>query len=140
MDKYGDNVVAQALQGDGYRRRHDELKKKLVRLMRWAGIDVQCEVFNLFSGLIPQEGLARLERGRKRQGLVPDFLLRVPGEVVGEVGVAGDVQVLAELKILSSCPTRYQRAPPARESAVVRRANLLPSEYERKTVWGSARR
>ena len=27
--------------------------------------------------------LSRLERGRKRQGLVPDFLLRVPGEAVG---------------------------------------------------------
>ena len=132
VDKYGDNVVAQALQGDGYRRRHDELKRKLVGLMRWAGMDVQCEVFNLFSGLIPQEGLARLERGRKRQGLVPDFLLRVPGEAVGVVGAAGDVQVLAELKMLSSCPTRYHRAPRARESAVVRRANLLPGEYERK--------
>ena len=26
VDRYGDKVVAQALQGDGYRRRHDELK------------------------------------------------------------------------------------------------------------------
>ena len=132
VDRYGDNVVAQALQGDGYRRRHDELKKKLVGLLRWAGIDVQCEVFNLFSGLIPQEGLSRLERGRKRQGLVPDFLLRLPGQAVGAAGAAGDVQVLAELKMLSSCPTRYPRAPRARESAVTRRANLLPREYERK--------
>ena len=101
---------------------------------------MQCEVFYLFSGLIPQEGLSRLERGRKRQSLVPDFLFQFPGEAVGVAGAAGDVQVLAELKMLSRCPTRYQRAPPARESAVVRRANLLPSEYERKTVWGSARR
>ena len=89
VDRYGDNVVAQALQGDGYRRRHDELKKKLVELLRWAGIDVQCEVFNLFSGLIPQEGLSRLERGCKRQCLVPDFLLRVPSQAVGAAGAAG---------------------------------------------------
>ena len=34
--------------------------------------------------------------------------------------------------MLSSCPTRYPRAPRARESAVARRANLLPREYERK--------
>ena len=79
-----------------------------------------------------QGGLSRLEKGRKRQGMVPDFLLRVPGETVGEVGAAGDVQVLAELKILSSCPTRYPRAPRAPEPAVARRANLLPGEYLRK--------
>ena len=83
MDRYGDNVVGQALQGDGWRRRHDEIKKKLVNLLRWAGVDVQCEVFNLFSAHIPQKGLSRLERGRKRQGMVPDFLIRAPGETVG---------------------------------------------------------
>ena len=30
------------------------------------------------SGHIPQQGLARIEAGRKRQGLVPDFLVREP--------------------------------------------------------------
>ena len=29
--------------------------------------------FNLFAGLIPQQGLTRLERGRKRQGILPDY-------------------------------------------------------------------
>ena len=32
------------------------------------------EVLGEFSHLIPQKGLSRMERGRKRQGLVPDFL------------------------------------------------------------------
>ena len=67
MDRYGDNVVSQPLAGDGFRRRHDSCKAKLLSLMKSASIDVECEVFNLFSGLIPQEGLNRLERGRKRQ-------------------------------------------------------------------------
>ena len=39
-----------------------------------------CEVFNLFTHLIPQEGLSRMDRGRKRQGLVPDFMMEVAGE------------------------------------------------------------
>ena len=34
-----------------------------------------CEVFNMFAHLIPQEGLSRIERGCKRHGLVPDFML-----------------------------------------------------------------
>ena len=45
---------------------------------RWAGVDVECEVFNLFLGLVPQPGLARIEAGRKRQGLVPEFHVKEP--------------------------------------------------------------
>ena len=78
VDKYGDAVMASALQGDGWRRRHDGVKMRIFGLLRWAGVEVDCEVFNVFSGLIPQQGLNRLEQGRKRQGLVPDFRLRVP--------------------------------------------------------------
>ena len=39
-----------------------------------------------------------MERGRKRQGLVPDFLLELP--------CLGKKLVLAVLKTLSCCPTR----------------------------------
>ena len=113
IDKYGDTVISEPVAGDGFRRRHDEIKGKLLSLLKWSGIDVECEVFNLFSGLIPQEGLNRLERGRKRQGILPDFRIRssVPGDGVGSGGAAVSESRLAELKVLSSCPTRYARAP-----------------------------
>ena len=95
---------------------------------------MECEVFNLFSGLIPQEGLNRLERGRKRQGILPDFRLRgsVAGMRVGVRGAVASESRLAELKVLSSCPTRYARAPRAREKAVKKRADQLPNEYLKK--------
>lgn len=98
VDRYGDNVVGQTLQGDGFRKRHDHVKRKILSLLRWAGVDVECEVFNLFARLIPQQGLSRLERGRKRQGMVADFRVRLPGEEVGVEGAGGAVSVLAELK------------------------------------------
>ena len=102
MDKFGDKVVAARVAGDGYRTRHDGMKTRLKNLLRWAGLEHTCEVFNDFSGLIPQQGLARIERGRKRQGLVPDFKVRLPvaGRGAGETEVA-----LAELKVISCCPT-----------------------------------
>ena len=68
--------------GDEWRTKHDSLKMKLRKLCLWAQIPVVCEVFNLFSSCIPQAGLSRLERGRKRQGLVLDF--KLPGERGGE--------------------------------------------------------
>ena len=74
--------------------RHDNVKMMLSRLLRWAKMPFQCEVFNLFAHLIPQDGLSRMERGRKRQGLVPDFLL----ELDGERGQKKDE--LAELKVI----------------------------------------
>ena len=132
MDRYGDNVVAQTLAGDRYRKRHDDVKRKIFGLMRWAGIDAECKVFNLFARYIPQQGLSRMERGRKRQGMVPDFALRLPGELAEGLGVGGNSVVLAELKVLSSCPTRYRRAPRAAVKAVTRRAGELPGEYARK--------
>ena len=97
VDLYCDAVMAEAVSGDGWRKRHDQVKMRLLGLLRWAGIEVDCEVFNLFSGLIPQRGLARIEKGRKRRGLVPDFRVRLPA--------AGgrpddDKIVLAELKWL----------------------------------------
>ena len=70
VDLNGDNVVGQALAGDGWRIRHNNVKEKILSLLKWAGLQVTCELFKLFAGLIPQEGLSRMERGRKRQGMV----------------------------------------------------------------------
>ena len=83
-------------------------------------------VFGEFSHLIPQEGLSRMERGRKRQGLVPDFLLRFNhGDCV--------TSVLADIKILSCCPTRYPvGGPKGGDKAVDRRASKLQGEYLNK--------
>ena len=68
--KWGDNVVNAVTAGDGWRKRHDSLKLLLRCLLVWAGISVDCEVFNLFASNISQDGLNRLEGGRRRQGLV----------------------------------------------------------------------
>ena len=125
VDVFGDGVVAAAVQGDGFRRRHDVVKRRLLSLHKWAGIEVECEVFNLFFSLIPQRGLSRIEAGRKRQGLVPDFKIREPPvEGRGE-----EATVLAELKVITSCPTRYPRNPRSTKKAVDRRADTLPREY-----------
>ena len=108
------------------RKRHDASKLLLRRLLVWAGIPVTCEVFNLFASSIPQEGLNRLEGGRRRQGLVPDFHIPVEGG--------------GELKCMSASSTRYPQGvrPRAFRRAVDRRADLLTSEYQakaRQTDW-----
>ena len=81
--------------GDGLQTRHDAMKLLLRDLHVRAGVPIVCEVFNLFSHCIPQEGLNRLERGRRRQVLVPDFKVRVDG---------GEGDVLCKLKLRMQDP------------------------------------
>ena len=132
VDKFGDQVQAARVEGDNWRKRHDSIKMMLSKLFRWAKMPFQCEVFNLFAHLIPQQGLSRTESGRKRQGLVPDFLL----ELDGERGQKKDE--LAELKVICCCPSRYVMIPPhphpTRDcvKAVDKRAGVLTEEYRKK--------
>ena len=76
------------------------LKMRLLRMCQWAGLEAEVEVFNLFSASIPQEGLNRMERGRKRQSIVPDMRITIPVEGV-------PVPSLHEIKMISSSKTRY---------------------------------
>ena len=125
LDAFGDAVMAANLPGDQFRIRHDALKMTVSRMCQWARLPCTVEVFGLFSHLIPQEGLSRMESGRKRQGIVPDFRLGLPSAAGGAIEYR-----LAELKMISCCPTRY--APGDRTRAVDRRARLLQGEYARK--------
>ena len=93
-------AMATTLQGDTWRIKHDTVKSELNRLCVWSSLPATCEVC-LFSQLIPQEGLNRLERGRKRQAMVQDLQLEIP------CPTGGKVSRLAELKVLNCCPTCY---------------------------------
>ncbi len=121
--------MAATLPGDSWRTRHDMVKTNINSLCTLARLPADCEVFGLFSHLIPADALEReeaLERGRKRQGLLPDFKLELPNPL------GGTSTTLAELKVLGAVRSRYPRGN--RDKAVDRRARLLAGEYRRKVV------
>ena len=124
VDLYGEEVLSTTLTGDHFRKRHDAFKMKLFRLCQWAGLSAEVEVFNLFSASIPQEGLNRMERGRKIQSIVPDMRITIPVE-------GNPVQRLHEIKIISSSKTRYNPNRQGQEAsrAVDTRAGQLTLEY-----------
>ena len=90
----------------------------------------------MFRDLIPVEALAEeetLQRGRGRQGLLPDFRLDLPGPGAGP-GALGNVESkLAELKVIGAVETYYPRggARARNKKGVERRAGLIPGEYRR---------
>ena len=124
VDLYGDVVQSASLPGDHFRKRHDRCKMKIYRTCLWAGLEAEVEVFNLFSSSIPQEGLSRMERGRKIQSIVPDLRITIPIEGV-------PTPSLHEVKVISSSVTRYTPHRQGQESAraVQVRANQLNHEY-----------
>ena len=120
IDDHGDNIQSTALPGDHWRKRHDSINITLWRLCMWAGLPADMEVFNLFSRLNPQEGLARIESHRQRQALIPDL------KIVISIGGQSRL-VLQEIKVISCSKSRYK--PNWEDWAVDRRAGVLHQEY-----------
>jgi len=149
LDPHGDNLQATNTGGDHYRRRHNMLVQWINRACMWAGVPAEMEVYNLFSGLVRQEGLSRLEKARQRQSLVPDLRIAVAPLAVVEAEVARDGRlaaaggarqvelrggggsveggVLHEVKVISCSKTRYK--PNSNKRAVDFRADHLQQEY-----------
>ena len=82
------------------------------------------EVWGLFSHLIPAQALNRMERGRKRQAIVPDFRMEMPRPK------GGTSHQLAELKIVSCCDSWYPVG--GKQRGTDKRAARLANEYKKK--------
>ena len=100
VDAFGDNVMSVSnIPGDLFRVRHDTVKTVINSFCVTSTIRAECEVFGLFRDLIPvgaMDNEEELERGRGRQGLVPDFRIELPSP-------AGEPTArLAELKIIGA--------------------------------------
>ena len=114
------------LPGDSWRHRHDTGKMAITTECYDSKLPVDCEVYGLFSDLLPAAAEANgggLEWGRSRQGLIPDFRLRLPTP-------EGTSDCLAELKFIGAGVTWYPRGVQGRGTD--RRAGGLQSEYKRK--------
>ena len=124
VDLFGDNIMSEVLPGDHWRTRHDKLKMAIHSMCVWARLPVTVEVWGLFSHLIPAQALTRMEKGRKRQAIVPDFRVEMPSPT------GGTSHQLAELKVISCCETWYPLG--GRQRGTDKRAGGLKSEYKRK--------
>ena len=117
--------------GDSFRHRHDKVKTVLNRFCLASNIRAECEVFGAFRNLIPVQALEHeqegLQRGRGRQGLLPDFRIELP------TPLGQSTYQLAELKFIGAAGSNYPRSGPLarRKRGVERRASKLPGEYRR---------
>ena len=126
IDQFGDAVMCcKHLPGDTWRHRHDTGKLAIVYECLNAGLVHDCEVYGLFADLIPAHAVTQrgdsLEWGRARQGLVPDFKIRLPTP-------EGLTDHLAELKFIGAGVSWFPRG--VRGKGTDRRAAGLPNLYK----------
>ena len=134
IDKFGDAVMCcKHLPGDTWRARHDTGKLAIVKECLDAKLIHDCEVYGLFADLIPAGAADQgevLHWGRARQGLVPDFRLRLPTP-------EGLTDHLAELKFVSAGVSWFPRGVVGKGTD--RRANGLTNLYKQKLAALDAR-
>ena len=111
--------------GDTWRHRHDSCKVAIGRECLASKLPHDIEVYGLFAHLLPavlvQEG-GELQWARARQGLVPDFRLRLPTP-------QGPTDCLAELKCIGAGVTWHPRG--WKGKGVEKRAATLQGGYRR---------
>ena len=102
LEKHGLRLTTASLPGDGWRTQHDVIKWRVVNDVKELGVRCRTEVYGLFAGCIPQAGRSQASRlpARKRQGLVPDFLLTLALD-------GPERELLFELKTLHAGPSTY---------------------------------
>ena len=86
IDMFWDNVMSVS---------NDILKTVINSFCHTSGVRAECEVFGMFRDIIPVEALGEeegLQRGRGRQGLLPDFRLELPSQAAGEPHLNSDLQ------------------------------------------------
>ena len=126
IGSYRDEVVSSKdVPGDSWTHRHDSTKQFIVHEAILSGVNVKCEVCNVFSDILPAvttEVGGALEYGRARQGLVLNLQI-CPAKPESPKLIS------AEIKRVGCCPTWYPAGGVERGTDC--HAARLPGEYER---------
>ena len=125
VDKFGHRVINERLEGSHWTHRHDFIKAEVNSLCAYTGLPAVCEAYGVFSNLIPQQPLNRLERHRERQILRPDFIFQIPDEVTGVMR-----KRVADVKTIGLGAVSYYHGGAEGMRAVERRSRRIQAEYE----------
>jgi hypothetical protein len=124
LDPYGNLLTNATMVGDGWRRKHDINKWNIADWLKYADVQHITEVYGLFASCVNQEEINDMPH-RKRQGLVPDFMINF-GHIRSPE--------LNELKIVNHCRTYFNdHTVDVRCGGVSLRAGKVHNEYEAKS-------
>ena len=110
------------LPGNHMTRGHNIMKNTLNSLFKYCGILSEVEPYGVFSDLVPQQPLNRLNAFRAAQTIIPDIRAELPDET------GGTRREYLEVKTVSGLTKWY--LPVRGERAVERRVLAINREYK----------
>lgn len=142
LDKYGTNLAAAALPGQGHRTLHNQLQALLQAMMKLGGIFSEKEAVNFILDKVSDPFITRYvnhvssapNSRRAQHAIVPDLHARnfpAGRQRVNDSGATSTAEAIFEVKTYTACTTRYNHnntttKPPDR------RAREVTNEYSRK--------
>ena len=73
VDMFGERIILENLDGGHWTDRHNAVQQELAALCPYAGVPAEVEPYGLFSYLLPQQALHRLQQEHQRQVLRQDL-------------------------------------------------------------------
>ena len=142
LDKYGANLAAASLPGQGHRALHNKLQSIVQAMMKVGGIFAEKEAVNFLLDKVGEpyitnyvDHVANHPSARNAPfAIVPDLHARnypTGRQRVNDSGATMSVEALFEVKTYTACPTRYKENN-ATTGPAEQRATLISQEYSRK--------
>ena len=142
VDKYGANLAAAALPGQGHSALHNQIQSLVQSVMKVAGVHSEKEAVNFLLGKVGEPHInayinhvARGEGGRRAMhAIIPDaHATNFPAgkQTVNDSGAKRDAEAFFEIKTMTACKSRYGHNN-NRMDPVDRRAKLVVQSYSRK--------
>ena len=118
LDRYGANLVAAALPGQGHRRTHNKLKSILQAMMKLGGIHAEKEAVNFIMDKVGEPHIssyinhfaAHSSARRAKYAIIPDLhALNFPvgKQTINDSGVTTTAEAFFKIKMFTACKTRY---------------------------------
>jgi hypothetical protein len=142
LDKYGANLAAASLPGQGHRVLHNELQSLLQAMMKLGGIYSEKEAVNFLLDKIGEPYITAYvnhvsshPNARKAQhAIVPDLHARnfpVGRQRINGSGATSSAEAFFEIKTFTACNSRYKHNNTT-SKPVERRAKQVSQSYSRK--------
>ena len=142
LDKYGANLAAASLPGQGHKTLHNQLQSLLQAMMKLGGIFSEKEAVNFILDKVGEPYISRyvthvssaLNAKTAQHSIVPDLHARnfpAGRQRVNDSGATSTAEAIFEVKTYTACNSRYDHNMTI-SNAPNRRAKLITNEYNNK--------
>ncbi len=143
LDKYGANLSAASLPGQGHRTSHNKLQSILQSMMKLGGIFSEKEAANFLLDKVGEPHITSYinhvsshpNAKKAPHSIVPDIHATnfpVGRQTINDSGAISAAEAIFEIKTYSACNTRYKHNNNSTVKPANRRAKLVVQQYNNK--------